>query len=107
MSKLKITKIEVHEFTFEMSDVGKDYNGFNLVYKKGSNQKVELLNRNDISEVKIQYDKSDKLLLDNFFEVINNNQLPICDAEDALNSILVLEACRKSFETNQVVTLEK
>ena len=39
MSKLKITKIEVHEFTFEMSDVGKDYNGFNLVYKKGSNQK--------------------------------------------------------------------
>ena len=75
--------------------------------KRGSNQKIELINRNDISEVKIQYDKSDKLLLDNFFEVINNNQLPICDAEDALNSILVLDACRKSFETNQVVTLEK
>lgn len=38
MSKLRITKIEVHEFTFEMIDVGKDYNGFNLIYEKGGRQ---------------------------------------------------------------------
>ena len=38
MSSLRITKIEVHEFTFPMNDVGKDYNGFNLVYEKGSTQ---------------------------------------------------------------------
>ncbi len=38
MSKLRITKIEVHEFQFEMHDVGKDYNGFNLVYEKGGLQ---------------------------------------------------------------------
>lgn len=36
MSKLRITKIEVHEFTFPMQDVAKDYNGFNIVYEKGS-----------------------------------------------------------------------
>ncbi|MCH8222380.1 MAG: mandelate racemase, partial [Chloroflexi bacterium] len=38
MSKLRIKKIEVHEFQFEMLDVGKDYNGFNLVYEKGGRQ---------------------------------------------------------------------
>ena len=36
MSKLRIKKIEVHEFTFPLKDVGKDYNGFNIVYEKGS-----------------------------------------------------------------------
>ena len=36
MSKLRITKIEVHEFKFPMKDVAKDYNGFNIVYKNGS-----------------------------------------------------------------------
>ena len=35
MSKLRITKIEVHEFTFPMQDVAKDYNGFNTVYVPG------------------------------------------------------------------------
>ena len=30
--------MEVHEFNFEMIDVSKDYNGFNLVYKKNSIQ---------------------------------------------------------------------
>lgn len=38
MSKLRITRIEVHEFKFPLHDVTKDYNGFNLVYKKGSTQ---------------------------------------------------------------------
>ena len=38
MSNLRITKIEVHEFTFPMSEVGKDYNGFNLVYEPGGLQ---------------------------------------------------------------------
>jgi L-alanine-DL-glutamate epimerase-like enolase superfamily enzyme len=38
MSKLRITRIEVHEFTFPMKNVGKDYNGFNLVYEPGGSQ---------------------------------------------------------------------
>lgn len=36
MSSLKIDRIELHEFTFEMPDMGKDASGFNLVYRKGS-----------------------------------------------------------------------
>jgi len=36
MSNLRITRIEVHEFGFDLKDMAKDYNGFNLVYKKGS-----------------------------------------------------------------------
>ncbi|MBK16200.1 MAG: enolase C-terminal domain-like protein [Dehalococcoidia bacterium] len=38
MSNLIITSIEVDEFKFPLKDVTKDYNGFNLVYKKNSNQ---------------------------------------------------------------------
>ena len=38
MSKLRITRIEVHEFKFPLNDVTKDYNGFNLVYKRGATQ---------------------------------------------------------------------
>ena len=34
MNNLKITSIEVDEFKFPLKDVTKDYNGFNLVYKK-------------------------------------------------------------------------
>jgi L-alanine-DL-glutamate epimerase-like enolase superfamily enzyme len=36
VSKLRIERIEVHEFRFEMKDMAKDATGFNLVYKKGS-----------------------------------------------------------------------
>ena len=32
----KITRLEVTEFEYEMQDMGTDYNGFNLVYEKGS-----------------------------------------------------------------------
>ena len=38
MNNLKITAIEVDEVKFPLKDVTKDYNGFNLVYKKNSNQ---------------------------------------------------------------------
>src|SRR5262245_61497246 len=31
-----ITKIELHEYEFTLSDLGTDYNGFNLVYVPGS-----------------------------------------------------------------------
>ena len=31
-----ITKIEVHEYQFEMENLGTDYNGFNLVYEPGN-----------------------------------------------------------------------
>ncbi len=36
MSNLKISRIEVHEFGFDLNDMAKDYIGFNLVYQKGS-----------------------------------------------------------------------
>ncbi len=35
MSDPIITKIEVHQFTYKLPDMGKDYNGFNLVYEPG------------------------------------------------------------------------
>jgi len=35
MADPKITKIEVHEYEFVHSDLGTDYNGFNLVYSPG------------------------------------------------------------------------
>lgn len=36
MSNLKIERIEVHEFGFDLKDMAKDYKGFNLVFRKGS-----------------------------------------------------------------------
>ena len=39
MSSLRITRIEVHEFGYDLKDMTKDYNGFNLGYKKGSVQR--------------------------------------------------------------------
>lgn len=32
-----ITRIEVHEYEYSLADMGKDYNGFNLVYEPGGN----------------------------------------------------------------------
>jgi L-alanine-DL-glutamate epimerase-like enolase superfamily enzyme len=36
MSDPKITRLEIHEFTFTLKDMGTDYNGFNLVYVPGN-----------------------------------------------------------------------
>jgi hypothetical protein len=36
MAEPKITKIEIHEYAYTLSDLGTDYNGFNLVYVPGS-----------------------------------------------------------------------
>src|SRR5579885_2066184 len=33
--QLKITRVAVHQYSWELSDVGSDYNGFNMVYLKG------------------------------------------------------------------------
>ena len=35
MADPRITSVEVHEYTYTLSDLGKDYNGFNLVYEPG------------------------------------------------------------------------
>lgn len=32
----RITRVTVHQYAFELDDVGADYNGFNMVYLKGS-----------------------------------------------------------------------
>jgi L-alanine-DL-glutamate epimerase-like enolase superfamily enzyme len=32
----RITRLEVHQYGWELSDVGRDYNGFNMVYEAGS-----------------------------------------------------------------------
>ena len=34
-NNLKITSIEIHEFWFETTNLGRDYNGFNSVYEPG------------------------------------------------------------------------
>ena len=36
-----ITKIEVHTYEFERENLGKDYNGFNIVYEPGSRMKSQ------------------------------------------------------------------
>ena len=36
MADPKIQKIEIHEYAYTLNDLGKDYNGFNLVYEPGS-----------------------------------------------------------------------
>ena len=35
----KITRISVHQFQFEVRDMGTDYNGFNAVYEPGARLK--------------------------------------------------------------------
>ncbi len=39
MSDPKITKIEIYEYEYFLEDMGKDYNGFNLVYEPGGKVK--------------------------------------------------------------------
>ena len=36
MAEPRISGIEVHTYTYTLDDLGKDYNGFNLVYVPGS-----------------------------------------------------------------------
>lgn len=36
MSDPKITRIEIHEYSWTLPDMGRDYNGFNLVYEPGN-----------------------------------------------------------------------
>ena len=36
MSDPKITRIEIHEYKWELPNMGRDYNGFNLVYEPGA-----------------------------------------------------------------------
>ena len=73
--------------------------------EKESRKKTTLIDTNNEPRVKTQYDKSDKIILDNFFAVIRNEQSPICDAEDAIKSIEVLEACKQAFNTKNKVHL--
>src|SRR5437870_241276 len=40
MTDPRITRIEVHEYTYTLDNLGTDYNGFNLVYAPGG--RVEL-----------------------------------------------------------------
>jgi L-alanine-DL-glutamate epimerase-like enolase superfamily enzyme len=35
MSDPKITRMEIHEYAWELPDMGRDYNGFNLIYEPG------------------------------------------------------------------------
>lgn len=36
MSDPKITRIEIHEYKWELPNMGRDYNGFNLIYEPGA-----------------------------------------------------------------------
>lgn len=36
MSDPKITRIEIHEYKWELPEMGRDYNGFNLIYEPGA-----------------------------------------------------------------------
>lgn len=36
MGDPNITRIEIHEYQWQLPDMGKDYHGFNLVYEPGN-----------------------------------------------------------------------
>jgi hypothetical protein len=40
MTDPKITRIEIHEYAWELPDMGRDYNGFNLIYEPGGSAKM-------------------------------------------------------------------
>ncbi len=40
MADPQIERIEIHEYSWTLPDMGKDYNGFNLVYEPGNQQKM-------------------------------------------------------------------
>ena len=40
MSDPIITRLEVHQWTSSLPELGRDYNGFNLVYEPGGNAKI-------------------------------------------------------------------
>src|SRR5947209_19668243 len=40
MSAPKITKVRVHQYQYELRDMGVDYNGFNAVYEPGARRKA-------------------------------------------------------------------
>lgn len=54
----------------------------------------------------VQYDGSDKYILDNFGASITEKEKPLCDAEDGLKSVAVLDACKLSCETGQEIYLK-
>ncbi len=41
MADPKITRIEVHEYAFTLDNLGRDYNGFNLVYEPGAKAQMK------------------------------------------------------------------
>lgn len=53
-----------------------------------------------------QYNASDETILNNFYNAIMGKEKPLCLAQDALNSVIALEASRISAETKKEVKLE-
>ena len=75
-------------------------------YPRTGGIKIDLTS--DIREKSVaeQYNKSDVLILANFYQSILGAEKPICTAQDAFESIRVLEASRKACETGERINME-
>jgi len=74
-------------------------------YPKGENKRIDLTK--DIKETSIadEYNKSDEFILLNFYKAICGKEKPVCDPEDALRSIELIEASRLSCETGRIIKI--
>jgi predicted dehydrogenase len=72
---------------------------------KGKQEKVNLSQEVEDLSVAGQYNKADRVLLENFAQAIKGREKPICPVKDACQSIAALEACRQACETGTTVSL--
>ncbi len=76
-----------------------------LFFPYGKNKEINLTKALKKTSIADQYNKSDNYILRNFYNSIILNKIPICTASDGLNSIVLLEASRKSFEAGKTVQI--
>lgn len=73
--------------------------------RNGSKEKLDLAKDIPGKSVFEQYNHSDEIILKNFYNAITGKEKPLCPAEDALNSVIALEACRLSAETKRTLRI--
>ena len=57
------------------------------------------------SSIREQYDKADRLILENFYNAVKHDDQPICAMADAIKSLAAVEASRKSCEESREVRI--
>lgn len=73
----------------------------------GKKERVDLTSEIKELTVNEQYNKADKVILENFSKAILQQESPYCSCRDALRSVAVLEASRISCETGKPILLDQ